>query len=130
MIYLTKRFGTSLYHLSSWPPHQRNSSSRVKDRTGDQRGVNGSLKFDLKKRREKSRLHPTHFGRRVSVPHSSERLSTLGILLTHNRKLDREKSEQNLTSSTTPTKIRAKRSESQNISETRTKRLVHRENKN
>jgi len=43
-------------------------------------GVNGSLKFDLKNRREKSRLHPTHLGRRVSVPHSSERLSALGIL--------------------------------------------------
>jgi len=49
----------------------------LKDRTGDQRGVNGSLKFDLKNRREKSRLHPTHLRRRVLVPHSSERLSAL-----------------------------------------------------
>jgi hypothetical protein len=98
----------------------------LKDRIGDQRGVNGSLKFDLKKRREKSRLHLTHLGRRVSVPHSSERLSALGILLTDNRKLDREKSEQNLTSSTTQTKIGSKYSESQNISETQTKGSEHR----
>ena len=105
---------------------QATGARLLKDQIGDLRGVNGSLKFDLKNRRENSRLHPTHLGRRVSVPHSSERLSALVILLIHNRKLDREKFEQNLTSSITQTKIRAKRSESQNISKTRTKGLEHR----
>jgi len=110
-----------------WPLH--GSNSIVKSEGPDRRPEGGEwepqIRFE-KNRREKSRLHPTHLGRRVSVLHSSERLSALGILLTHNLKLDREKSEQNLTSSTTQTKIRAKRSESQNISETRTKGLEHR----
>jgi len=32
----------------------------VKDQIGDQRGVNGNLKFDLKNRRVKVPIHPTH----------------------------------------------------------------------
>jgi len=36
---------------------------KMKDRTGDQRGMNGSLKSDSKTERKRSRLHPTHLGR-------------------------------------------------------------------
>ena len=45
--------------ISNGPSADRN----VKDQIGDQRGVNGSLKFDLKNRREKSRLHLTRLER-------------------------------------------------------------------